>query len=209
MGAPPWKPEEIKILRDMIALGEPHRKIACVVGRPKFGVSLKARSLGLRTDPAKALRNQVEAVRKIMTDPILDAERRRKISAAYTPERKARASQVAKEVNARRVYGPKSESVRQKIGEGSRRWWNGVYYSWLPTENRDAYLAEYRRLRFTHQIPAPEAKQILLDQIATDKRRLTPFERQMLAIGAGAQLIAKPILQKPDYQFTLGGVTPA
>ena len=61
---------------------------------------------------------------------------------------------------------------------------------WCPPEHRDSY----RRLRAQRGMTAAEAKRIILDEIATAKRRaearLSPFERQERALYRGGKLIA-------------------
>lgn len=65
--------------------------------------------------------------------------------------------------------------------------------AWCPPARR----AEYERAR--QQVGAPEARRII-------EADLTPFERQMARIAAGAQLVAAPDLRTGGPEFTLGGI---
>ena len=65
--------------------------------------------------------------------------------------------------------------------------------AWCPP----ARLAEYTRLRRKHG--ADEARRQI-------EATLTPFERQLARVAAGARLVTKPIIIKADHAFTLGGV---
>ena len=66
--------------------------------------------------------------------------------------------------------------------------------AWLP----DEYLAEYRRLR--SRVGAAQAKAAILAQ-------MSPFERQLARVAAGARLIDSFMPVKAAYAFTLGGVS--
>lgn len=46
------------------------------------------------------------------------------------------------------------------------------------------------------------------DQMSKDRGRLSPFERQMEAVRAGAGISIVPRMPAPDYAFTLGGASP-
>jgi hypothetical protein len=65
---------------------------------------------------------------------------------------------------------------------------------WCPQEHR----AEY--LRLLKRIPSAEAKAIIL-------AKLTPFERQLQRVLAGATVSEKLCLRPRDPEFTLGGVS--
>lgn len=76
--------------------------------------------------------------------------------------------------------------------------------AWCPVERR----AEYERFR--HACGAAEAKRMVLEEMAaTEARRLaslTPLQRQIERVQAGASLVAKPSFARADHTFTLGGV---
>ena len=66
---------------------------------------------------------------------------------------------------------------------------------WCPPSRRD----EYRELQ--KAVGAVEARRVL-------EADLTPFERQLARVAAGAKLVMKPVFRRPDHAFTLGGVSP-
>lgn len=79
--------------------------------------------------------------------------------------------------------------------------------AWCPKEWR----SRYHSLRSRHG--AAEAKRLVLSEINAKRceemarlEAMSPFERQMEALKNGARLIAKPTYQRPDYDFTLGGI---
>lgn len=72
---------------------------------------------------------------------------------------------------------------------------------WCPLDRQDEYIALMRT------IGASEARRIILDDIAAQRARLTPFERQMEALKRGADLVNKPVFAPREYDFTLGGVS--
>lgn len=80
-------------------------------------------------------------------------------------------------------------------------------FAWLPQERR----ADYQRLRKMRGVGAEKAKAMILEEMARDERRrraaLSPFERQMEALNRGVGLVEKVTLRRPDYAFTLGGVS--
>lgn len=100
------------------------------------------------------------------------------------------AKTFAPETNARRT----SSMIEARLG-------------WCPPEYRD----EYRALRSSRGITAPEARRMILDMIeakrAKAEKALSPFERQMRALERGAQLVAndqKASLSNPGV-FSYGG----
>ncbi|MBE7186369.1 MAG: hypothetical protein INR68_18410 [Methylobacterium mesophilicum] len=75
----------------------------------------------------------------------------------------------------------------------------------IPDERWD----EYSRLRRQHG--AAEARRMILDDIAAQERArlaaMTPFERQLARVAAGAKLVEVKPLRRADPNFTLGGVS--
>jgi hypothetical protein len=73
-------------------------------------------------------------------------------------------------------------------------------------------MEEYRALR--KKIGAGEAKRLILADVAakiaaTEARRvdaLTPLQRQLERLHAGAALIERPSFRRADHAFTLGGI---
>lgn len=70
--------------------------------------------------------------------------------------------------------------------------------AWCPVQ----YRALYTHLRVSKKFKAAEARQMIEDM-------LTPFDRQMLRVRAGASISIKPLMPSKVYDCTLGGVTGA
>lgn len=102
-------------------------------------------------------------------------------------------------------HTPEAEAKRNHKEIGRKR--TETLLGWCPPECRD----DYRHLVMNKGIKAADAKQIILDQIRTERERvqtakrrelesLSPFERQERALRNGAQLVAndqKPSLANP------------
>ncbi len=124
--------------------------------------------------------------RKAMSDPtkrVAAQQRARIIYETYLDTPEMRAHVTAPETRAR-----------------AGRSLTATRLSWCPPEYRDDYLF----LINTKRMPASEARQIVIDQIAADNARelaeLSPFERQDRALRNGAQLVANdrgPSLDNP------------
>lgn len=65
--------------------------------------------------------------------------------------------------------------------------------AWCPPARR----AEYKRARSYYG--AAEARRMI-------EADMSPFERQMAKVAAGARVVAKPMIRTADHSFTLGGV---
>lgn len=106
-----------------------------------------------------------------------------------------RAYKVATGKQLRAMYDacPKAQAAnlakRTLVGEKNR----ARVLGWLPDRLRPQY--EYLRTI----LGAAEAKRITMTE-------LTPFERQMARIRAGAQLLAAPDFRTGGPEFTLGGI---
>lgn len=161
--------------------------------------------------------------RRMVSDPEINARRLASLTtSARTPEIRARISAGVKaycarpeEIERRRALGRKNWHLT--IGSENGR--NGAanleviarrgaklsetLMGWCPPE----YRAEYRELfKRNHNMTKERARKIILDRIEAKKAAMSPFERQMEALRNGARLVEKPILRRPDYAYTLGGV---
>lgn len=83
--------------------------------------------------------------------------------------------------------------------------------AWCPAEYRD----QYRHLNTRCGIKADDARRMIFDQIAADRRAkqskddgLSPFERQMQALANGATLAPKVQVATRSYDYTLAGGSP-
>jgi transcriptional regulator with XRE-family HTH domain len=199
MGGRTWLPEHVETLKAMIAAGCTQLQVAERLGRTEEAVATRCRVLGAH-NPEAARANSAAGVRAVRADPVRGAQIRRKIGAAYDPDRRAAAADRMRQVNARRQYAPLPQERKERIRAGATKF-HRRKWAWLP----DAYREQYRRI--AKKTCAAEARRLILEQIAADEARLSPFERQMRALTKGAQLVAKPVLRRRDSDFTLGGVT--
>ena len=88
------------------------------------------------------------------------------------------------------------EKNRQAVRERSAKTQRAKRMAWCP----EKYWDDYRHLRKSKKLTAAEARQVILASIAAEKEnerariaRLSPFERQELALKRGGQLIANDL----------------
>lgn len=93
-----------------------------------------------------------------------------------------------------------SNSPAAKAKAGAAR--TNTVLAWCPPAYRD----QYRTLTVSQRLPAAEARRLIEEQIATDRARMTPFERDMARLAAGAQLVSAPDFRTAGPAFTLGGI---
>lgn len=104
-----------------------------------------------------------------------------------------------------RLVGPED---RRRAGQTLSK----TRLGWLPQEWRPRYLS----LRSYHG--AAEAKRLVLAEIAAAEAsaiaerdrhlaKLTPFERTLARVRAGAPVVMKPRMPTRTHDFTLGGVS--
>jgi hypothetical protein len=151
---------------------------------------------------------------------------------AATPEHRAKMKVVAARTQEERRDDPKWRAYKRAAGQRLRALYDASpeaqaanlakralvgrkvsrrALAWCPLAYRD----EYRRLRDAGNIPAAEARQMILDLIAADERAeaariaaLTPLERQLKKIRNGAKISTKVPMPSRVHGFTLGGVAP-
>jgi hypothetical protein len=125
--------------------------------------------------------------------PESDREKRRQIGHSRV------ALLMSPEVRAR------SNSPEAKAKAGARR--TETVLAWCPPAYRDMY----RALKKSQRCLAAEARALVEEAIAADKRRAKAqpdtFERQMARIANGAQLIAAPDFRTGGPEYTLGGIS--
>lgn len=90
--------------------------------------------------------------------------------------------------------GVREKWLAGRAAAGKKR--SETVMAWCPPEYRD----EYRHLRYTKKIKAAEARALIL-------AKLSPFEKAMQRIRAGASISIKPTIPDRSYDCTLGGVT--
>lgn len=125
------------------------------------------------------------------------AGRKGSITRWSNPEYRERMTAVFKEKVMHRGSAP--DVVAARDWEAVGRAVSETRLAWCPPEYRSAYRELTRKM-----LGAGEAKRIIKEQIAADRKRaeanLSPFERQMKALEKGARLVAndiKPSLANP------------
>jgi hypothetical protein len=162
-------------------------------------------------DPAIAAR-QLAGIRRHFEDPAnraVNAARLRQhiatMSDAERERRREHGRRLAREVLMTPEHQAKCNSPEAKRKAGRSR--TNTVLAWCP----EAYRPEYRRLVLSNLVRAPEAKRIILDQVARDETRrvaaMTPHERQLERVRNGAKLVEKPDLRTAAPGYTLGGVS--
>jgi len=148
---------------------------------------------------------RVAAVRASMERPEWKAKQRAALS--HYHKRKIATDPVYRQMmveRGRRVHGdgignrirPAGSEARARAGQKI----TDAKLAWCPPDKRD----QYRQLVYNRHFRASEAKAIILDQIKVDQERfhnrLSPFERQEMALQKGAGLT------EGYSKVTLGGV---
>jgi hypothetical protein len=120
---------------------------------------------------------------------------------AQDPVRLARARELALR-HLERTHTPEANERRRAGIAKARVTFIDKRISWCPEEYRDFH----RRNVSIYRISAAESRRMIEDQMRVDRQRarnaLSPFERQMRALEAGAVLVAndqKPSLANPAY----------
>lgn len=136
-----------------------------------------------------------EAFARRMADPakravVIATAKANGLRALANPE--ARAKMVENGRKIARAYLQSPEVLAKlnspELRERRARTISEMRMAWCPVEYRDLY----RELTGSG-IRAPEARQMVRDQIARDEARLSPFERQMKALERGAKLVANDV----------------
>lgn len=150
-------------------------------------------------DPAMNAHRAAVLRHKLATDPAFKATKIRALTLARKaarekPEFMAFLAASGERLKSYRTPEMEARRIAALVESNRRR----VYNPWLPAE----YKAEYTRLRKIKNIPAGEAKAIILAQIAADKKRvedsLTPFERQDRALRRGGSIVANDRIRARD-----------
>jgi hypothetical protein len=81
---------------------------------------------------------------------------------------------------------------------------------WLPREKAGHFRA------LAHQLGVEAAREMVLAEMRAERqaaieeaRRPKSFEEQLAAVKAGARLVARPVIRRPDPAMTLGGIASA
>jgi hypothetical protein len=102
--------------------------------------------------------------------------------AAWTPERRAKQAEVARATTSAYPYRPPNAEGRARITAGIKLW-HRRRLGWIPDELRPEYT------RLVRNIGAADAKARIEALIADREAAMTPFERQLAKVRAGAGII--------------------
>jgi hypothetical protein len=189
MNRTPWSQDDFDLLKSMCAKGYSRERMAKMLCRSTPSVVGKMAREGL-TLPVEAVnRNKAESSQQRQTNPVRDKARREKIRASFTPERLEQCRASAQRLNSEHPAGSR---IRRVVGDKLV----ARSMAWCPDQYRD----EYRILRRKWNVTAAEARRRIL-------AKLSPFERQMLAIQQGRGIVSRPNLSK-TYDYTLAGGSP-
>lgn len=205
--------------------------IDCGVGISRFSKTGRCHPCASRAPEARARKGKLSpeqrerraaAARALSADPAIIAKRAAKAKETYRrPEVKARhraaclaaQERMDPEVRERqrasgRAHGAanlastRSPESRARAGAAIRR----TRMAWCP----EAYWPLADRLKRAG-IRLDERKRMIAEQIAVDERArlaaMTPFERQLARVAAGAKLVEVTPLRRSDPDYTLGGVS--
>jgi len=158
----------------------------------------------LNSDPKERAKRS-ERLKRAYQDPEKLRRARLRIKenfrvAMENPEKRERFCSRARERFMRNVWSPEARAKWYAAQPHTLEKAFRTRFAWCPPE----YLEQYRFLRQTKHLSYPQAKQIILDEIRVAKERavnrLSPFERQEIALQKGAGLT------EGYSRVTLGGV---
>lgn len=161
-----------------------------ITAKTKTGRCRSCKNHFLNSQPA-FVAARAEGIRKKWSEDKAFAAKMRLIFSATgrangtDPKRRAKLAELGK-CKIAQLHSPESRAKAKAKSKQTGRKISEHYMGWCPPEYRD----EYRRLTISKNLRANEARAIILAQIKADKARLSPFERQRLALEKGAQLVA-------------------
>lgn len=184
-----WR-ERLDELRAIVAAGGGYRQIAEHFGCSYDCAHWACKKYGVELDKAEIARRRSEIAKRLNTDPVILANRKRAAKAMYRdPALREKRRQNANErwadpeqrdvmVSAmRRVFIDNPETRRIRSENATRQW---------------------QRVRERKAREAEEAA-----RLAT----MTPFERQLWLVETGrARITERPVLRAAEYHRTMGGV---
>lgn len=144
---------------------------------------------------------RVEGWKKRMADPVKYADlcrvaKANSRKAMADPAKRAAAQERGRKIYERYLATPEMRAILQSPEMRAKRGRGVSEYrmAWCPPEYRDMY----RDIRRKVQCSAADARAIVLEQARIDRERMSPFERQMLALRNGAKIVAN------DHRPTFG-----
>lgn len=136
---------------------------------------------------------RVEGWKKRMADPVKYADlcrvaKANSRKAMADPVKRAAAQERARKIYERYLATPEMRNILQSPEMRARigRAVSECRMAWCPLEYREMYHDIRRKV----QCSAADARAVVLEQVKIDRARMSPFERQMLALKEGAKLVA-------------------
>lgn len=175
----PWTEADNEQLRALMAEGRSRREVAAALARSENAVRLQCRKLGLRFDETRARDRMRSAVAKAWTSPGYRERVGAKISASWTPERRAAQAVAARD---RRLWtfghavlaeGGEARARQRCAAAAALRALRRKALAWCPLEYRD----DYRLLKTAGGYSAADARRLIEQQIDRDLRRYASTRR--------------------------------
>ena len=160
---------------------------ACPKARAKARASLIERMRDPETRAQHVARSTAGIRRKMAEDP------------AFAANRREQGRRCGLSLASHKAH-PAGSPSRIRAGQSV----SATRLAWCPPTYRDAYRGLIKR----HGIKGAEARRMIEAQVAADRARMSPFERQMDAVMRGAAITIEPVMPVRAYDFTLGGGSP-
>jgi len=202
MRGKPYTPEEIDIVRDLLATGHTLREVADVIGRSYPSARTLASKHGLKALAEAGKRARAEGLRAaVRSNPQFRAH-------LVAQCRKNARENIEKRPDMLRAAGKRQTAVltdpelRQRSNParlaGLRRH-HANRMAWLPDRWRDEYA------RWRDNYGAAMAKEMVLDAERQRVAKLSDFERQLERVAAGARVIERPVIRQREASHSLTG----
>lgn len=192
-----WTKADDAKLTELIAAGWSQRCVGAAMNRSEYAISARAAVLGVR-NPEAVKRNSAAAARAHWADKSVSSRTLHAIKASWTPERRARQAEIARRTTAKHPYRPPSPEGRERITASVKRW-HRERFAWIPEDLRPLYHRLVRNRK--KEAAVAEIKRLIAEREA----QMTPFERQMAKVRAGAGIVEIRPLRKVEHTRSLTG----
>lgn len=192
-----WTAAEDAALAKRIAEGLSHQCIGDELGRTLESIGWRAQRLRI-SNPEASKRNALAAQRAAWADRVAMAPVIEAIKAGWTQERRALQAQTARETTAKRQYRPPTPEVRQRMTAGIKAW-HRRRFAWIPADLRP----EYNRL--VRAYSAAAAREEIKRVVAEREAAMSPFERQMAKVRAGAGIVEVRPMPRSEPGYSIIG----
>lgn len=156
---------------------------------------MAALTVALRTDEVRARKSN--AAKRVWSKPEMREKMSMSMKAALADPAKAANHRAASRENLRRWH--QTTDIDWSAHHKARA---RATAPWCPADRYDELL------KLSKALGRAEAERVLKEDIVAKERAMTPFERQMARVAAGAKLVEVRPLRRADHDFTLGGVAP-